>query len=280
MPDEKELAPEDKWILTRFNTAARNVNLNLERYEIGIALSTLYDFIWDEYCDWYIELSKPSVSGEDPARAKTAQNVLAWVLSGILRLLHPFMPFITEEIYSGLPGVTESIMIQAYPTGEEVPDFSEDAAAMNKVIGAIQAIRARRAEMQVPPSRKAAVYIVTADKNAFGPGSHPFFARLASAASVTVADTYADDSAVRIVTDSATIYIPLADMVDFAAERKRLEGEKAKMTGEIKRCEGKLSNEGFTAKAPAAVVAAEQAKLDKYKAQLRGIEEALAALPQ
>lgn len=280
LPDEKELAPEDKWILTRFNTAARNVNLNLERYEIGIALSTLYDFIWDEYCDWYIELSKPSVSGEDPARAKTAQNVLAWVLSGILRLLHPFMPFITEEIYSGLPGVTESIMIQAYPTGEEVPDFSEDAAAMNKVIGAIQAIRARRAEMQVPPSRKAAVYIVTADKNAFGPGSHPFFARLASAASVTVADTYADDSAVRIVTDSATIYIPLADMVDFAAERKRLEGEKAKMTGEIKRCEGKLSNEGFTAKAPAAVVAAEQAKLDKYKAQLRGIEEALAALPQ
>ncbi len=280
LPDEKELAPEDKWILTRFNAAARNVNLNLERYEIGIALSTLYDFIWDEYCDWYIELSKPSVSGEDSARAKTAQNVLAWVLSGILRLLHPFMPFITEEIYSGLPGVTESIMIQAYPTGEEVPDFTEDAAAMNKVIEAIKAIRARRAEMQVPPSRKAAVYIVTAEKTAFGPGSHPFFARLASAASVTVTDTYADDSAVRIVTDSATIYIPLADMVDFAAERKRLEGEKTKIAGEIKRCEGKLSNAGFTAKAPAAVVAAEQEKLDKYKAQLHGIEEALAALPQ
>lgn len=280
LPDEKELAPEDKWILNRFNAAARNVNLNLERYEIGIALSTLYDFIWDEYCDWYIELSKPSVSGEDGARAKTAQNVLAWVLSGILRLLHPFMPFITEEIYSGLPGVTESIMIQAYPSGEEVPDFTEDAAAMNKVIEAIKAIRARRAEMQVPPSRKAAVYIVTAEKAAFGPGSHPFFARLASAASVTVTDTYADDSAVRIVTDSATIYIPLADMVDFAAERKRLEGERTKITGEIKRCEGKLSNAGFTAKAPAAVVAAEQEKLDKYKAQLHGIEEALAALPQ
>ena len=148
------------------------------------------------------------MSGEDGARAKTAQNVLAWVLSGILRLLHPFMPFITEEIYSGLPGVMESIMIQAYPTGEDVPDFSEDAAAMNKVIEAIKAIRARRAEMQVPPSRKAAVYIVTAEKNAFGSGSHPFFARLASASCVTVTDTYADDSAVRIVTDSATIYIP------------------------------------------------------------------------
>lgn len=260
--------------------AAKNVNLNLDRYEIGIALSTLYDFIWDEYCDWYIELSKPSVAGDNPARAQTAQNVLAWVLSGILRLLHPFMPFITEEIYSGLPGVTESIMIQKYPTGEEIPDFSDEAAAMNKVIEAIKAIRTRRAEMQVPPSRKAAVHIVTSEKEAFGPGSHPFFARLASAASVTVTDSYADDTAVRIVTDSATIYIPLADMVDFAAERKRLEGEKAKVAGEIQRCEGKLSNEGFTAKAPAAVVAAEKAKLEKYRAQLRGIEEALDALPQ
>ncbi|MCI8611603.1 MAG: valine--tRNA ligase [Clostridiales bacterium] len=280
LPEENELTLEDKWILSRFNAAAKNVNLNLERYEIGIALSTLYDFIWDEYCDWYIELSKPSVSGDDPARSKTAQRVLAWVLSGILRLLHPFMPFITEEIYSGLPGITESIMTQAYPTGDEVADFHNEAASMDKVIQAIQAIRARRAEMQVPPSRKAAMYIVTGDKEAFGPGSHPFFARLASASSVTVTDTYADDTAVRIVTDSATIYIPLADMVDFAAERKRLEGEMAKIAGEIKRCEGKLSNEGFTAKAPAAVVAAEEAKLEKYKAQLRGIEEALAALPQ
>lgn len=280
LPDEKDLALEDKWILTRFNAAARNVNLNLERYEIGIALSTLYDFIWDEYCDWYIELSKPSVSGNDSERSKTAQRVLAWVLSGILRLLHPFMPFITEEIYSGLPGTAESIMIQAYPTGDEVPDFQNEAASMDKVIQAIKAIRARRAEMQVPPSRKAAVYIVTSDKDAFGPGSHPFFARLASASSVTVTEAYADDTAVRIVTDSATIFIPLADMVDFAAERKRLEGEKSKIGGEIKRCEGKLSNEGFTAKAPAAVVGAEKEKLEKYKAQLQGIEEALAALPQ
>ena len=234
----------------------------------------------DEYCDWYIELSKPSVSGDDPARSRTAQSVLAWVLSGILRLLHPFMPFITEEIYSGLPGIAESIMTQAYPIGDEVAAFYDEAALMDKVIQAIQAIRARRAEMQVPPSRKAAIYIVTGDKDAFGPGSHPFFARLASASSVTVTDTYADDTAVRIVTDSATIYIPLADMVDFAAERKRLEGEQSKIAGEIKRCEGKLSNAGFTAKAPAAVVAAEEAKLEKYKAQLHGIEEALAALPQ
>ena len=171
-------------------------------------------------------------------------------------------------------------MIQAYPTGDEVPDFQNEAASMDKVIQAIKAIRARRAEMQVPPSRKAAVYIVTSDKDAFGPGSHPFFARLASASSVTVTEAYADDTAVRIVTDSATIFIPLADMVDFAAERKRLEGEKSKIGGEIKRCEGKLSNEGFTAKAPAAVVAAEKEKLEKYKAQLQGIEEALAALPQ
>ena len=277
LPDAAKLATEDKWILTRFNACAANVRANLDKYEIGIALSTLYDFIWDEYCDWYIELAKSSVSGEDKERSRTAQNVLAWVLSETLKLLHPFMPFITEEIYSSLPGTDGTVMLKAYPEYSASLDFTE-AADMEKVIDAIKAIRARRAEMNVPHSRRAKVYIATGNKTAFGEYCKPFFMRLAGASDVSIVDSYSEEGAVQIITDSAAVYIPLADMVDFAAERRRLEGELKACDGEIKRCEGKLSNEGFVAKAPAAVVDAEKAKLEKYKKQKLGIEEALAAI--
>ena len=277
LPDAAKLATEDKWILTRFNACAANVRANLDKYEIGIALSTLYDFIWDKYCDWYIELAKSSVSGEDKERSRTAQNVLAWVLSETLKLLHPFMPFITEEIYSSLPGTDGTVMLKAYPEYSASLDFTE-AADMEKVIDAIKAIRARRAEMNVPHSRRAKVYIASAKKNAFGEYCKPFFMRLAGASDVSIVDSYSEEGAVQIITDSAAVYIPLADMVDFAAERRRLEGELKACDGEIKRCEGKLSNEGFVAKAPAAVVDAEKAKLEKYKKQKLGIEEALAAI--
>ena len=277
LPDAAKLATEDKWILTRFNACAANVRANLDKYEIGIALSTLYDFIWDKYCDWYIELAKSSVSGEDKERSRTAQNVLAWVLSETLKLLHPFMPFITEEIYSSLPGTDGTVMLKAYPEYSASLDFTE-AADMEKVIDAIKAIRARRAEMNVPHSRRAKVYIATGNKTAFGEYCKPFFMRLAGASDVSIVDSYSEEGAVQIITDSAAVYIPLADMVDFAAERRRLEGELKACDGEIKRCEGKLSNEGFVAKAPAAVVDAEKAKLEKYKKQKLGIEEALAAI--
>ena len=277
LPDAAKLATEDKWILTRFNACAANVRANLDKYEIGIALSTLYDFIWDEYCDWYIELAKSSVSGEDKERSRTAQNVLAWVLSETLKLLHPFMPFITEEIYSSLPGTDGTVMLKSYPEYSASLDFTE-AADMEKVIDAIKAIRARRAEMNVPHSRRAKVYIATGNKTAFGEYCKPFFMRLAGASDVSIVDSYSEEGAVQIITDSAAVYIPLADMVDFAAERRRLEGELKVCEGEIKRCEGKLSNEGFVAKAPAAVVDAEKAKLEKYKKQKLGIEEALAAI--
>ena len=277
LPDAAKLATEDKWILTRFNACAANVRANLDKYEIGIALSTLYDFIWDEYCDWYIELAKSSVSGEDKERSRTAQNVLAWVLAETLKLLHPFMPFITEEIYSSLPDTDGTIMLKSYPEYSASLDFTE-AADMEKVIDAIKAIRARRAEMNVPHSRRAKVYIATGNKTAFGEYCKPFFMRLAGASDVSIVDSYSEEGAVQIITDSAAVYIPLADMVDFAAERRRLEGELKACDGEIKRCEGKLSNEGFVAKAPAAVVDAEKAKLEKYKKQKLGIEEALAAI--
>ena len=277
LPAADKLAAEDKWILSRFNACAASVNANLDRYEIGVALSTLYDFIWDEYCDWYIELTKTSVAGEDKERSAVAQNTLAWVLAETLKLLHPFMPFITEEIYSGLPGTEGSIMVEKYPTANSSLDFAE-AADMEKVIDAIKAIRARRAEMNVPPSRKAKVYIVSKQTDAFGDWCAPFFKKLASASDVEFPAEYSDEGAVQIITDSAAIFIPLADMVDFEAERRRLEGELKTMEGEIKRCEGKLNNEGFVAKAPEAVVAAEREKLEKYKAQKAGIEEALAAI--
>ncbi len=276
LPAADCLAPEDKWILTKFEECTKNVRYNLDKYEIGVALSLIYDFIWDVYCDWYIELSKPSVSaGGD--RGNTAQNVLAYVLRETLKLLHPFMPFITEEIYSGLPGEEGSIMIKNYPEYNEELTFAAESDSMEKVIDAIRAIRARRAEMGVVPSRKAKVFIETRYPEAFA-GAAAFFEKMASASSVSVVDAFDDDTAVRIITDSATIHIPLADMVDFEAERKRLEAELKTTESEIARAEGKLANEGFISRAPAAVVDGERAKLEKYKEKRESIIAAIAKL--
>jgi valyl-tRNA synthetase len=276
LPATEKLAAEDKWILTKLEETVRNVRYNLDKYELGVALSLIYDFIWDIYCDWYIELSKPSVAaGGD--RGNTAQNVLAYVLRETLKLLHPFMPFITEEIYSGLPGEEGSIMIKDYPAFDEALTFAAESDSMEKVLDAIRAIRARRAEMGVVPSRKAKVFIETRYPEAFA-GASAFFEKMASASSVSVVDAFEDDTAVRIITDSATIHIPLADMVDFEAERKRLEAELKTTESEIARAEGKLSNEGFIARAPAAVVDGERAKLEKYKEKRESIIAAIAKL--
>jgi len=276
LPAVDKLAAEDKWVLGKFSALTRQVRYNLDKYELGMALSGIYDFVWDIYCDWYIELSKASVSEKGTERSIAAQNVLAYVLRETLKLLHPFMPFITEEIYQTLPGTEGTIMTCDYPTGEGF-DFAEDMAKMERVIGAIRAVRGRRSEMNVPPSRKAAIFAVTQYADDFA-GSEPFFARLASAASFEIVDTYADEGAVQIVSDGAVLYIPLADMVDFEAERKRLQGEIDNLKKEIARGEGKLSNANFTAKAPAAVVEAERAKLAGYKEKLAATEAALAQI--
>ena len=278
LPDKADLAIEDKWIITEFEKTAAAVNLNLERYELGIALSKIYDFTWDIFCDWYIELSKASVNDRGSKRSFVTQNVLAWVLAGTLKLLHPFMPFITEEIYSGLPGTDESIMIQKFPEYDESLVFEAETASMERVIEAIKAIRGRRAEMNVAPSKKAKIFIVTKYPEAFGAATYPFFERLASASEVDVVDSYSDDGAVRIITDSATVYIPMAEIIDFAAERERLTKELAAVDGEIARAEGKLSNENFTSRAPEKVVAAEREKLEKYREKRAGIVEALKAI--
>lgn len=284
-PDASSLATEDKWILTKYENAVAAVNNALDKYELGVALGTIYDFTWDVLCDWYIELSKPSLRESERGTPKNAatQNTLAYVLDGTLKLLHPFMPFITEEIYGCLPhsaeqGDAESIMISSYPAFDESLCFPGDVARMDAIIDAIKAVRARRADMNVPASRKAKLYIVPNEEGVFTADAAPFFERLASASATEIVASYSDDGAVRVVTSAATLYIPLADMVDLDAERKRLSAELEKLDKEIARVNGKLANEGFVAKAPAAVIDAERAKLAAYTAKRAGLDDALKAL--
>ena len=282
LPEADALAAEDKWILNEFDKLVEEVTNALDRYEVGVALASIYDFTWDVFCDWYIELTKARLNDKESDGNLVAQNVLAYVLTGTLKLLHPFMPFITEEIYQALPHSDESIMISAYPKADSTLCFTDDAEKMTKVITAIKAIRARRNEMNVPPSRKAKVYIATKYADAFNDSSKVFFSRLASASEVEIADSFegviSADDAVQIITDSATIFLPLSDIIDTEKERARLEGEAKRLHGEIERLEKKLSNEGFVAKAPAAVVEGEKAKLEKYRENLDGVNAALAKL--
>ena len=248
----KELAVEDKWILSKFNKLAKEVTENLENFELGIAVAKLYDFIWDVFCDWYIEISKIRLqSGED---ADTAKAVLVYVLTGILKLLHPFMPFITEEIYQAIPHSEESVMISKWPEYDESLNFPTEENDMEMIMDAIRAVRNRRAEMNVPPSKKAAVKIETLKTDVFENGKE-FFKRLASASDVEVAQSFEnEDKSVTIVTNDAKIYIPLGDLVDFEAERKRLEKELAQCEDKLAFIEKKLSNPGFVNKAPEKVV--------------------------
>jgi len=282
LPEADKLAAPDKWILNEFNALCENVVTNLDNFEVGVALGAIYGFTWDIFCDWYIELCKSRLNEKDTEENLVCQNVIAYVLSNTLKLLHPFMPFITEEIYQALPHDSESIMISEYPKASAALEFKADAEKMTKIIDAITAIRTRRAEMNVPPSKKAKVYLATKYEDVFA-GADAFFVRLASASELIVAESFSEnevsaDNAVQIITDSATIFLPLSDIIDFEKEKARLEGEKKKLEGEIERIEKKLSNEGFVAKAPAAVVEGERAKMAKYRENLDGILAALAKL--
>jgi len=277
LPSATKLAPEDKWVLAHFRHLVEAVRENLDKFELGIALSEIYNFIWDIFCDWYVELCKSRLFEKESEGAKIAQATLVYVLTGILKLLHPYMPFITEEIYQSLPHAAESIMIDSYPTVEEIPDFSAEAKDFDRIIDAIRGIRGRRAEMNVPPSRKAKLFVKTAFGDSFLAAT-PFFQKLASASEVEIVDGYEDEGAVSIVTDAATIYIPMADMVDLEKEKARLTAELTKTQSEIARAEAKLGNQGFVAKAPAAVVEAERSKLEKLKVTAKALEDALAKM--
>lgn len=270
------LTIEDKWIVSKFNTLAKEVNENLEAFELGVAVAKLYDFIWDVYCDWYIELTKPRIAaGGETAAA--AQAVLVWVMQGMLKLLHPFMPFVTEEIWSAVSDSEVPCILSVFPQYDEKLTFDAEEKQFEKIIAAIRGIRNRRAEMNVPPSQKAALHIETADGAVFEQGKL-FFERLASAASVEIADKIDMPDAVTVVTDSARIFIPMDELVDKEKELARLTKEKAAVQKDIDFSSNKLNNQGFVAKAPAAQVEAEKAKLAKAQEKMAKIEQSIAAL--
>ena len=279
LPDLNDLQLEDKWILSRYNTLVREVTENLDKFELGIAVSKLYDFIWESFCDWYIELVKPRLFDKENPTGKTAQYVLTYVLSNTMKLLHPFMPFITEEIWQHLPHEGKSIMISEWPEYDEKLNFPSEEDDMTLIMGAVTAIRNRRAEMNVPPSKRAKVIIVT-DKAAVFKAGEGFFEKLASASETIIRTDKSgiDDNAVNIVVHGAEIFLPLDELVDKEKELARLNAEKKKLEGEIKRVEGKLSNPGFVNKAPEKVVNEERAKGEKYREMLEKVLASIAGL--
>ena len=282
LPDADKLEREDKWVLSKLNRLVKEVTENLDSYEIGVASAKVYDFIWDTYCDWYIELTKTRLNGTDEAAKLTAQNVLCYVLVTLLKLLHPFMPFITEEIYQALPkcdGASDILMMAQWPEYTETLNFPTEENAMEAVMDLIRAIRARRAEMNVPPSKKAELRIVTDQAEPYQQGLH-FIQRLAYASNVTFPETAPADvtGLVSIVTHDATAYLPLSELVDLAAERERIAKELEKAKNGLRITEGKLSNEKFVAHAPENVVNAEREKVTKYKELIAKLEESAKAM--
>ncbi|MGN8897743.1 valine--tRNA ligase [Flavonifractor sp. HCP28S3_F3] len=278
LPEKLEL--EDKWILSKLNSVIPEITENMERYELGVAAQKVYDFIWDSYCDWYIELTKTRLQGEDEDSKIRAQQVLCYVLTQILKLLHPFMPFITEEIWQALPHEGDYLMLQQWPEHHVNLDFPEEEKAMELIMDAIRAIRARRAEMNVPPSKKAQLTISTLEQAVFHQGI-PFLKRLAYASDVKVVEATEEvdtQGMVVVTTHAARLYLPLAELVDLDKERARIQKELDKNRKELDKLETKLNNPGFVNKAPANVVEAERERANKLKALLVKLEESAAAL--
>lgn len=283
LPGRLEL--EDKWILSKLNSVIPEVTENMERYELGVAAQKVYDFIWDSYCDWYIELTKTRLQGEDEDSKLWAQQVLCYVLTETLKLLHPFMPFITEEIWQALPHSGDYLMLQQWPQHRAELDFPEEEKAMELIMDAIRGVRARRAEMNVPPSKKAQLTVSTLERAVFEQGI-PFLKRLAYASDVTVegvTDAGSDDAMtaqgmVTVTTHAARLFMPLAELVDLEKEKARIEKELKKNRAELDKLEAKLGNPGFVNKAPAHVVEAEQDRAEKLRALLAKLEESAASM--
>ena len=270
----EKLAIEDKWILSQYNELIKAVTESLEKYELGLAVQKLYDFIWDVFCDWYIELAKIRLNGEDENAKQTAKAVLVYVMSNTLKLLHPFMPFITEEIWQTLPHDGESIMISEWPKYSPDLDFKAEEAEMQRVMTAVKAVRNRRSEMNVAPSKKAQVIIDTPYVDTFTNGAE-FFKRLASASEVKIVPGCEDSSAVTVITADAKIYIPMDELVDFKAELERLEKEKKAVQKDIDFISNKLNNQSFVAKAPAKLVDEQREKLKAYTEKMRMIDDSI-----
>ncbi len=274
LPETLEI--EDKWILSKLNDTVKEVCDNMDSYELGVAAGKIYDFIWDSFCDWYIELTKPRLNGEDEASKIGAQKVLLYVLTEILKLVHPFMPFITEEIWQALPHEGEALMVASYPHFDEALSFPEAEQNFEMVMTAIKAVRARRSEMNVPPSRKAHLIIATDKAAAFEAGTE-YIKKLAYASEVSVVAEAPADSAgmVSVVTDNARMFMPMAELVDLEKEKARIEKELANAEKQLAGQNAKLANENFVTRAPEAVVNAEREKKAKLEALIENLKLSL-----
>ena len=270
----KDFALEDKWIISKFNTLAKEVTENLDRFELGMAVQKLYDFIWDVFCDWYIEICKARLNGDDEKAADTARSVLLYVFTGTLALLHPFMPFITEEIWQSMPHSGEALMVSQFPKYRDDFNFTTEETDFEKIMAVIKAVRNRRAEMNVPPSKKASVCIATAFTDTFNAGTS-YICRLAYASDVKVGKSFDSEGAVRVVTDSATVYMPMKELVDVDGELDRLNKDMKKALEDKEFFEKKLNNAGFVAKAPANVVEQQRQSLAKVLDKIKMIEESI-----
>ena len=276
LPDTALLAVEDKWILNRFSSLVGEMTENMDKYELGTAVSKLQDFIWDDFCDWYIELAKIRLNGEDETSADTARKVLAWTMTSALKLLHPFMPFITEEIWQSMPHNGEALIICEWPVSDKELAFEKEEAEFAKIMELVTAVRTRRSEMNVPPSKKANLYIETADVDVFE-NSKEAITKLAYCAEVSVGKSFDMKDAVTIVTSTAKGYLPMSELVDREAEIIRLKKELENAQKQLKTVNGKLNNETFMSKAPANVVDGVRQNGEKLKEQVRLIEESLHA---
>ena len=277
LPEKLEL--EDRWILSKLNSLRGEVRDNLDRYELGIAAQKIYDFIWDSYCDWYIELTKPRLNGGDEQAKEGAERVLLYVLTDILKLLHPFMPYITEEIFQAIPHEGEALIIAPYPKYDAALSFPEDEAGFELIMDAVKAVRSRRAEMNVPPSKRPRL-IISSDRPEVFEAGRTYLSKLAYAGEVDiVSEAPADtDGMVSVVTGSAKMFMPMAELVDLEKERARIEKELEKARGQLEAQNKKLANEAFVSRAPEAVVNAERERAEKAKALIANLEESLAKL--
>ena len=277
LPEKLEL--EDRWILSKLNSLRGEVRDNLDRYELGIAAQKIYDFIWDSYCDWYIELTKPRLNGGDEQAKEGAERVLLYVLTDILKLLHPFMPYITEEIFQAIPHEGEALIIAPYPKYDAALSFPEDEAGFELIMDAVKAVRSRRAEMNVPPSKRPRL-IISSDRPEVFEAGRTYLSKLAYAGEVDiVSEAPADtDGMVSVVTGSAKMFMPMAELVDLEKERARIEKELEKARAQLEAQNKKLANEAFVSRAPEAVVTAERERAEKAKALIANLEESLAKL--
>ena len=272
-----ELTTEDKWIISSFNRVAKEITENLEKFEFGIAAQKIYDFLWDVFCDWYIEIAKIRMNSDDAQTAQNAREVLVWVMTGTLKLLHPFMPFITEEIWQTLPHEGDALIVAQWPEYCQEHDFPEAELEMQRIMDVIRGVRNRRAEMNVPPSRKTNLYIATAEPNTFENGI-AILNKLAYATQITIGQAFDIEGAVTIVTNDAKVYIPMDELVDKKAELARLNKELETAKKQFAQVNGKLNNQGFLSKAPAQVVEGVKKDFDTLTERIQLIESSISAL--